>query len=105
MPGAAPTDNTQWATDGAAEIAEPSLGQKQDGWDVSDKPPAGWLNWWMRAVYRWVFYYGTKDTAGGVVGLHDTDNRAQWAAASGTALTVTGAGSECSLEVARTATA
>lgn len=88
---AAPTDSTEWATSAGAEISEPSTGQKQTGWTHGTKPPAHWFNWWMRAVYRWIAYYGTKDAANGLVGL-DANAAAAIAAASGAsgaALTVT----------------
>lgn len=44
----------EWATDVGADIVEPSLAQKQDGWDVDDQPPPGWWNWWNNNVYQWI---------------------------------------------------
>ncbi len=92
----APTDDTIWATDATAEIAEPSSGEKQVGWVHGNKPPAHWFNWWMRAVYRWITYYGTKDAADGIVGLdaNKTATIAGGASASGPTLAVTALGTD-----------
>lgn len=46
-----------WATDGGADITDPGAGQQADGWDVDDKPPAGWMNWWKNAVGQWTDYF------------------------------------------------
>ena len=49
-----PSKLPEWATDVGADIVEPSLGQKQDGWDVDDRPPPGWENWKSNLVYQWL---------------------------------------------------
>lgn len=51
-----PTDDTSWALSaGAGDVVEPTT-KRANGWDPGDKPPAQWLNWWQRAVYRWLTY-------------------------------------------------
>ncbi len=92
MSGSAPTDDTTWALSAAASGTVEPTTKRVAGWVPGDKPPAEWLNWWQRAVGRWLTYYGAKDAAGGIVGLHDTNRSATWTAASGTGLTVTGQG-------------
>lgn len=42
----------QWATDADADIDEPTTGRKEDGWAADEKPPSGWMNWWMKNVYE-----------------------------------------------------
>lgn len=54
-----PTDDIEWATDGAAELDEPSTGEKQVGWVHNTKPPAHWFNWFQRAYWRWIVYIDT----------------------------------------------
>lgn len=49
-----PTDDVQWSTDSATNVLEPSTGQKQAGFNPGDRLPAGWENWWKRAVSRWI---------------------------------------------------
>ncbi len=51
-----PTDDIEWGTDGAAEIAEPSSGEKELGWVHGTKPPAHWFNWLYRAYWRWIVF-------------------------------------------------
>jgi hypothetical protein len=60
MSNTPPTDDTTWATGGTADVVEPLLAQKQDGWDVSDRPPAQWFNFWQRSVHRWVDFFREK---------------------------------------------
>lgn len=57
MPFDRPEKLPEWATDPGADVVEPTSGQKGDGWDVNDKPPAGWLNWLHKTVYNWLAYY------------------------------------------------
>jgi len=52
-----PDKTPEWASDPAADVVEPSSGQKGDGWDVDDKPPSGWLNWLQNNAYRWLEFY------------------------------------------------
>lgn len=52
--GSTPSVLPEWATDPAANVVEPSQGQKEDGWDANDKVPAAWLNWWQENVYDWL---------------------------------------------------
>jgi hypothetical protein len=54
MPVAKPTTLPRWATGGAADIVEPSEGQKDLGWAVGDKPPAQFFNWLQRRTYDWM---------------------------------------------------
>lgn len=44
----------EWATDGGADVVEPTTLEKQTGWILSQKPPAQWFNWWQLLVFRWV---------------------------------------------------
>jgi len=94
MSGAAPTEDLTWAESAPGYgIVEPTT-KRVAGWNPGDKPPAEWLNYWMRGVGRMRVYYGNKNVAGGIVGLHDTNVSAAWAAtaASANALSVTGHG-------------
>lgn len=45
-----------WATAGGADIVDPGAPQQADGWDVDDKPPAGWMNWYKNRVGAWIEY-------------------------------------------------
>lgn len=31
---------------------EPPASKRQNGWQISDKPPAAWLNWFFNRVYK-----------------------------------------------------
>jgi hypothetical protein len=84
----APTDNLEWGTDASAQVVEPSAGFRVIGWIRSRLLPAEKLNWWMRGVWRWIAYYGTKDAADGIVGL-DASKRAAVAATTGNGITAT----------------
>lgn len=64
---AKPTDDISWASsanypagsdpwDGQPTTAEPVSGRKASGWEPSKKPGAQQLNWWQRAVWRWVVW-------------------------------------------------
>lgn len=51
-----PTNLAEWATDGGAAVTEPTLPEKQTGWQVDTKPPAQWFNWWQKLVHQWVVW-------------------------------------------------
>lgn len=54
---AKPTQLPRWANGGTAVVTpEPSEGQKDTGWLVSQKPPRNYFNWWMLRVYQWCVY-------------------------------------------------
>lgn len=61
MPVTKPTDDISWglsASGGA--LIEPTT-KRALGWNPGDEPPAEWLNWWQRGVYRhanWLAYRG-----------------------------------------------
>jgi len=55
-----PSTEPEWATEVGADIVEPDQAQKEDGWDVQDKPPAGWVNWWWNLVFLWIQWLATK---------------------------------------------
>lgn len=55
-----PTDELGWGTDGGAQIAEPSSGQKATGWSAGSRVVAHWLNWWMRGVARWISWLASS---------------------------------------------
>ncbi|MFT9493430.1 MAG: hypothetical protein ACH0QC_00325, partial [Anaerosolibacter sp.] len=38
----------QWENEGL----EPPTGKKTDGWEASEKPPAGWFNWLFNRIYK-----------------------------------------------------
>jgi hypothetical protein len=46
----------QWATVGGAQIVEPTVGKKAQGWNTQEKPPGQYLNWWQNLVYQWMQY-------------------------------------------------
>lgn len=52
-----PTTLPQWATDGGADVVEPSGAQKGDGWDVNDRLVTGWTNWLFLTIHRWVEHF------------------------------------------------
>lgn len=56
QPTTAQPDSPEWASGVSADIVEPSSDRKALGWEVDDKPPAGWMNWWKNLVYQWVAY-------------------------------------------------
>lgn len=56
LPTDLPTNNLDWATDGAATLTEPTSGQKADGWALNDEPPFDEVNWRWNRVYQ-VFDY------------------------------------------------
>jgi len=51
-----PATPFSWATDPAADIVEPAAGQKAIGWEVNDRPPAGWMNWAKHTIQEWIDY-------------------------------------------------
>lgn len=64
---AKPTDIPTWATDAdypagpdawsaTPTKVEPSTGQKEEGWDPAQRPPAQYWNWWMNLVGQWLEY-------------------------------------------------
>lgn len=54
-----PTDGLEWATDGGAEITEPSAGYKAAGWVAGDPAPSHYMNWWMNNNEAWRDYFET----------------------------------------------
>lgn len=67
-----PVKLPRWATDPGADVVEPSEGQKDDGWDVSDRPPAGWWNWLQELNYDWLLWIDTvfdDGSAGNIVAV------------------------------------
>lgn len=51
-----PNSIVNWANSVSADVVEPSAGQKEIGWVVDDRPPAGWLNWFQNAVCTFLSY-------------------------------------------------
>lgn len=49
-----PSTLPEWATDGDAQVVEPTSGKKAIGWVPREHPPAQYLNWWQRLVYEWI---------------------------------------------------
>ncbi len=92
MSGAAPTDVIQWAESAISGGCVDPTTKKIAGWNPGDEPPAEWLNWWQRAVGRWQTYYGSKNVAGGVAGVHDTDGNVQITASTATKPAFVGVG-------------
>ena len=84
---AKPTKDAEWAT-GAADIVEPTLGQKQLGWVTGTKPPNGWFNWWMNLIHLWIVWLDSKfvdGSSGNRVGAHGIDSTGVGAAQIGVA--------------------
>jgi len=46
------TSLPRWATDGSAQITEPSSGKKDTGWVPAEKPPAQYMNWLFKTIYN-----------------------------------------------------
>lgn len=58
-----PTDLPRWAsTDiangpgGANNVIEPSEAKKDIGWNVGERPPREYMNWFQRVTYLWTLY-------------------------------------------------
>jgi len=34
------------------EVSEPTEQKKTDGWQVGERPPAGWLNWLFNKIFK-----------------------------------------------------
>lgn len=53
-----PSNLARWMNDAnaanSAMLVEPPEGKKDVGWQVAEKPPAQFMNWWSRQVYKWV---------------------------------------------------
>jgi hypothetical protein len=56
---AKPTDLPRWATDGGATL-EPASGEKDTGYQVSDRPPARKLNWLLNRTYQWLTWINDR---------------------------------------------
>ena len=56
-----------WATDPAAELNEPSSGEKAVGWIHDNMPPASWLNWLQNLVCGWLLWIDD------FIGNHDVE--------------------------------
>lgn len=50
-----PSKTIDWATDGAAKVAEPLLAKKIVGW-IKEKPPLQWWNWLLRQIEFWLVW-------------------------------------------------
>ena len=53
-------------------VAEPPEAKKQAGWFWKEPPPANWMNWLMRYIYRWVKYFDDQTTCNTPVFAVDT---------------------------------
>lgn len=58
-----PTDLPEWATGPTADVQEPPPGKKAGGWQLLEKPPHQWFNWFFNLVYSWLAFL--KDYAEG----------------------------------------
>lgn len=52
-----PSTLPEWATDGGADITEPTLGEKQTGWVNNVAADGAFQNWWQNLVYDWTVYF------------------------------------------------
>ncbi len=59
----APDKLAEWATDVGADVTEPTLSEKQDGWATDEQPPAQWFNWFQRQVYKVQSYVASVSVA------------------------------------------
>jgi hypothetical protein len=80
-----PTTLPEWASDPGADIVEPALAQKQDGWDTSDRPPAQFFNWWQNNVFTWVQFVNAPVGQAGLPAFDATGG-----SSSGTGIKATG---------------
>lgn len=53
---AKPDKYPRWATGGGAIVAEPSEGDKDNGWAYKQKPPSNWFNWLLLKIYQWLYF-------------------------------------------------
>lgn len=63
-----PSTLPRWATGatGIAATTEPASGDKDDGFAVGDRPPAGWFNWLLHTIYLWAEYLSDQVFTGDV---------------------------------------
>lgn len=61
---------TAIAKSNAALDQRPTLSKEELGWLNGEKPPAGWLNWWMRVISEWIAYFAS---GGAVVRRDDVE--------------------------------
>jgi hypothetical protein len=59
-----PTKTARWATD-LGRALEPSSGQKDTGWEFSEKPPARFFNWLGNVAYQWFAWFDERADDGG----------------------------------------
>ncbi len=51
-----PSQLPVWATDGSADVVEPTSGKKLLGWKRKERAPGEYFNWWMKLVHDWIDY-------------------------------------------------
>lgn len=51
-----PSTLPRWATDGAAQIVEPTSGKKDIGHVPGERPPAQYENWFKNSTWEWLDY-------------------------------------------------
>ncbi len=62
---AQPTDDIEFATNGAALVTDPGGTKKKLGFLVNEAPPAHWIDWMFRAYWRWINFFNSKYNASG----------------------------------------
>ena len=67
MPKPSTATLPRWATDGGANVVEPSSGKKDDGWTVNEKPPASYFNWLQKMAYTWLAWLDEVIPDGGPI--------------------------------------
>lgn len=56
-----PTDLPIWATDGGAQVTEPTTPEKEAGHVGGDPFFGDYANWWQNLVYQWAQYLNDPD--------------------------------------------
>lgn len=83
-----------WASTGSK--TDPGASKEAAGWNVSEKPPAEWINWVDNAIGQWLEYFETytdelaKPIAAGWVITGDTAPGVQWETGIGVTYGTTG---------------
>lgn len=69
------TNPPEWNAPGV----EPPQTKKDEGWDVGERPPAPWMNWWMHRTFQSLreiaqAFVGHRDATSGVHGVPEGED-------------------------------
>jgi hypothetical protein len=55
-----PSSKPEWATDGAALLADPGVPKRHAGFLVDEAPPAHWFNWLFKNIGDWIDFFDLR---------------------------------------------